>query len=106
MPGYHGYTWVYQITRFCPRHDKWNERQRKQLLVHLLQRTTQSEMFSIREWIMKKMPEPQWRADPTSALPKWLMLHIFSYLTTAELCTASKVPSVKLNITRNTILIF
>ncbi|XP_063680909.1 uncharacterized protein LOC134816095 isoform X2 [Bolinopsis microptera] len=74
-------------------HDKWNERQRKQLLVHLLQRTTQSEMFSIREWIMKKMPEPQWRADPTSALPKWLMLHIFSYLTTAELCTASKVSS-------------
>ena len=74
-----------------PRHDKWNEKQRKQLLVHLLQRTTESEIFSIREWIMKRMPEPLWRVDPTSVLPKWLMLHIFSYLTTAELCVCSKV---------------
>ena len=48
-------------------------------------------MFSIREWIMKRMPEPLWQVDPTSVLPKWLMLHIFSYLTTAELCVCSKV---------------
>ena len=40
---------------------------------------------------MKRMPEPLWQVDPTSVLPKWLMLHIFSYLTTAELCVCSKV---------------
>uniref|UniRef100_A0A452ISM5 Uncharacterized protein n=1 Tax=Gopherus agassizii TaxID=38772 RepID=A0A452ISM5_9SAUR len=69
--------------------DLWTDKQRKQFLHTMLMRCSKSQLKFTQNWFAERIPVS--KVDFTRVLPRFISLHIFSFLSPRELCAAAQV---------------
>ena len=73
----------------CHWFDLWTDLQRKAFLNKLLTKCARSQLHFVRDWFEERVPIR--RTDFTCLLPRFINLHIFSFLDPRSLCRAARV---------------
>ncbi|KAK2878446.1 hypothetical protein Q8A67_019237 [Cirrhinus molitorella] len=69
--------------------DLWTDRQRKEFICLLLKRCSKTQLKFTRDCLAESVPIT--RMDFTAALPRFLSLHIMSFLSPRDICSAAQV---------------
>ncbi|XP_043860733.1 epithelial cell-transforming sequence 2 oncogene-like [Dromiciops gliroides] len=69
--------------------DLWTDKQRKEFLLTILQNCSHSQQKFVKDWFSEKIPVA--KVDFCTVLPRFISLHIFSFLNPMDLCAAAQV---------------
>uniref|UniRef100_A0A8C9Q4R2 Epithelial cell transforming 2 like n=1 Tax=Spermophilus dauricus TaxID=99837 RepID=A0A8C9Q4R2_SPEDA len=69
--------------------DLWTHKQRQEFLFTILLRCTKSQLRFVQDWFSERTQVA--RVDFSTVLPRFISLHIFSFLNPKDLCAAAQV---------------